>query len=229
MSGYLGNSPTSVPLSSADLLDNIITSAKIANGTIVNADINASAGIDSTKISGLSSDFVLLATTNASSSASVSFDGYFSSTYTNYFITFNDVVFASNGTTLRLRFRRSSSDISTSSYKCVAVSAYITSGTEATSGAGGGMSLAYIQMSDDTYNTAGYGLCGDLVISNPLGTTNRKLSYGKCIAINSNATYFRQTFNAGMLDDNSNALSGITLYGSSGNIASGTFKLYGLK
>ena len=81
---YLGNTPTEVPLSSADLQDSIITSAKIANGTIVNADINASAGIDSTKISGLSSDFVKLLSTSASASSAVSIDGYFTSTYDKY-------------------------------------------------------------------------------------------------------------------------------------------------
>jgi hypothetical protein len=54
---YLGNAPTSVPLSSADILDGAITSAKIADGTIVNADINASAGIVSTKLSGVQGKF----------------------------------------------------------------------------------------------------------------------------------------------------------------------------
>lgn len=38
---YLGNAPTPVPLSSADLNDNIITSAKIANGAITGDDINS--------------------------------------------------------------------------------------------------------------------------------------------------------------------------------------------
>jgi hypothetical protein len=38
MAGYIGNSPTPVPLTSADLADSIITSAKIVDGTIVNAD-----------------------------------------------------------------------------------------------------------------------------------------------------------------------------------------------
>jgi hypothetical protein len=41
MSGYLGNTPTSVPLSSADFNDGIITSAKIANGAITGDDINS--------------------------------------------------------------------------------------------------------------------------------------------------------------------------------------------
>ena len=53
MAGYIGNFPTPVPLTSADLADSIITSAKIADGTIVNADINASADIAGTKLSGV--------------------------------------------------------------------------------------------------------------------------------------------------------------------------------
>ena len=54
---YLGNAPTSVPLTSSDITDGIITSAKIADGTIVNADINASAAIASTKLSGVQGKF----------------------------------------------------------------------------------------------------------------------------------------------------------------------------
>jgi hypothetical protein len=64
---FIGNKPTAVPLTGADLADSIITSAKIVDGTIVNADINASAGIDASKLTGISSDYVLLATTTASS------------------------------------------------------------------------------------------------------------------------------------------------------------------
>ena len=50
--GYLGYKPADKPLTSADITDSIITSAKIVDGTIVNADINASAAIAGTKISG---------------------------------------------------------------------------------------------------------------------------------------------------------------------------------
>jgi hypothetical protein len=49
---FIGNKPSAVPLTSADIADGIITSAKIVDGTIVNADINASAAIAGTKISG---------------------------------------------------------------------------------------------------------------------------------------------------------------------------------
>jgi hypothetical protein len=49
---FIGNKPAAVPLTSADIADSIITSAKIVDGTIVNADINASAAIAGTKLSG---------------------------------------------------------------------------------------------------------------------------------------------------------------------------------
>ena len=52
---FIGNKPSAVPLTSADITDGIITSAKIADGTIVNADINASAAIVATKLTGISS------------------------------------------------------------------------------------------------------------------------------------------------------------------------------
>jgi hypothetical protein len=54
---FIGNKPSAVPLTSADIADSIITSAKIVDGTIVNADINASAAIDSTKLTGVQGKF----------------------------------------------------------------------------------------------------------------------------------------------------------------------------
>jgi hypothetical protein len=53
--GYLGYKPADKPLTAADITDSIITSAKIVDGTIVNADINASAAIVATKLTGISS------------------------------------------------------------------------------------------------------------------------------------------------------------------------------
>jgi hypothetical protein len=48
--GYLGYKPADKPLTAADITDGIITSAKIVDGTIVNGDINASAGVVFTKL-----------------------------------------------------------------------------------------------------------------------------------------------------------------------------------
>ena len=52
MAGYIGNSPTPVPLTSADLADSIITSAKIADGTIASADLANSTINLTTKVTG---------------------------------------------------------------------------------------------------------------------------------------------------------------------------------
>ena len=49
---FIGKKPTAAPLTSSDVADGIITSAKIADGTIVNADVNASAAIAGSKLSG---------------------------------------------------------------------------------------------------------------------------------------------------------------------------------
>ncbi len=49
---FIGRKPTNAPLVSSDLGIGIVGSTNIADGTIVNADINASAAIASTKLSG---------------------------------------------------------------------------------------------------------------------------------------------------------------------------------
>ena len=68
MAGFIGNVPTNVPLSGADIVDDSIESADIKAGTIVNSDINASAAIATSKISGLATS----ATTDTTNAANIS-------------------------------------------------------------------------------------------------------------------------------------------------------------
>jgi hypothetical protein len=49
---FIGNKPSAVPLTSADIADSIITSAKIVDGTIVNSDISTTSAITLNKLSG---------------------------------------------------------------------------------------------------------------------------------------------------------------------------------
>ena len=49
---FIGNKPSAVPLTSADIADGIITSAKILDGTIVNSDISTTSAITLNKLSG---------------------------------------------------------------------------------------------------------------------------------------------------------------------------------
>ena len=81
---YIGQTPTAVPLDGDDLADNIITSAKIADGAIVNADINASAAIVGTKLTALAGNVAFPATQSASSDANT-LDDYEEGTWTPQF------------------------------------------------------------------------------------------------------------------------------------------------
>jgi len=246
---YTGNKPSAVPLTSADIADGIITSAKIVDGTIVNADINASSAIALSKLSttgtadattflrgdgaytAVSSDYVLLATTDASSSASVSFDGYFSSTYKNYKIIGSYVIPATDAAEVRIRFRRTNSDVTASNYSTVIQHAQgdstPSSGTygsviwNASSFKLGNASL------DNTTSSGGANF--ELAIYNPLDVNSYKWFTSNSAYINSTAVEMYTHNQSGWLSNATTALSGISFFMSSGNIASGNFKLYGIK
>jgi hypothetical protein len=243
---FIGNKPSAVPLTSADIADSIITSAKIVDGTIANADINSSAAIALSKLSttgtasssnylrgdgawtAVSSDYVLLATTDASSSASVSFDGYFSSTYKNYKLIISNLLPATNATFLSLRVRISNADKTDSYYTGVI------SGSSRASGTGD------FQKNDTWNNTSFRVQIADLVNNDNLSTYNGEFtfhnpfetSYKKVITFqethNDNTNYFAGQ-GGGVYWGSNSALSGFTFFMSSGNISVGNFKLYGIK
>jgi hypothetical protein len=229
--GYVGVKPSAVPLTSADITDGIITSAKIVDGTIVNADINASAAIASTKLSGVTSDYVLLATTDVSTAvASVSFDGYFLSTYKNYQILISDI-YPSTTARLYCRFRRSNADVTASSYSYAARRTHLAS-TNVSDGRYGAGDAFFDVLTNQSPNSASRTTGSKIIIYNPLSTTSyKKVNFQSVGASDdgggTNAIWNVNSF--GQLVDNTDALSGITFYYSSGNINSGNFKLYGIK
>ncbi len=75
--GYIGATPTAVPLTGADIVDDSIESVDIKAGTIVNSDINASAAIVTSKVSGAvtsiaSHGLATSATTDTTNAANIS-------------------------------------------------------------------------------------------------------------------------------------------------------------
>ncbi len=72
---YIGKSPAVAALTASDITDGIISSAKIADGTIVNADVNASAAIVASKLSGSGKVLQVVSTvkTDTTSTTSTSF------------------------------------------------------------------------------------------------------------------------------------------------------------
>jgi hypothetical protein len=209
-----------------------IQSLGITDGTIVNADINASAAIDASKLTGLSSDFVLLATTNQTSSiSSVSFDG-FSDTYHSFQIHFSNVIPVTNQVFFEGRFRRSNADVTSSNYKSMVGGGEASSGGENDTQAGRSFNSSTIrlQTGNELGNTTSYGgISGFITLHNARATTNYKMGTGMATYNrHDNAVWIRNEM--GFADfSGTGALSGFTFLMSSGNIASGNFKLYGIK
>jgi len=177
----------------------------------------------------------LLATATASSSATVSFDGYFSSTYRNYVIYFDNIVssLSNTATEFRIRYRRSNADVTSSSYKSAQNAGYIDNTGAGGSSGGGAWNQNYSICGSIGTNTAGGS--GYITLLNPLGTTNWKtylsFTYHEYQGSTSGSATFglAYAFNTfGSLEDSTAALSGITFYPQTGNMTSGTFKLYGI-
>ena len=182
--------------------------------------------------SGFPSDYVLLASTDASSDASVSFEGYFTSTYKNYMVLVANAIPATNDVSFRFRLRRSNADVTTSNYNNTKFSYFKSASSNGTAESGAWdqdhVNLVYAGIR----NTTSYGGANSIVyIMNPLGTDSYKAVFGTNTYYHNNSailTIDRNDFTA-MLDDATTALSGITFFMNSGNIASGNFKLYGIK
>jgi len=226
---FIGNTPARVPLTAADITDSIITSAKIVDGTIVNADINASAAIASTKLSGVTSDYVLLATTDASSSAAVSFDGYFSSTYKNYIVYWSELYGATDASSLRIRVRKANADITGNVYNHLYYYLNLTLSTGSTSSAVGGTGRTnLIRISDyDGDNNGTYRESGYVILQNANITAYKNIT-GVAQTFSSDTTIYNSNFFNSVVEDSA-SLSGISFFRTSGNITAGNFKLYGLK
>jgi hypothetical protein len=176
--------------------------------------------------SSVSSDFVLLATTSGSNAASISLDGYFSATYRVYYLHVLDY-YGSTYANLYVRFRRSNADVTTSNYTYASMEAYRSS-SAGTYDSFNAWNASFARLDYNGFSSA-QGLSNSiLTFYNPSDST----SYKTCQvnSISSSGTGNEIANNNGMvqLRDNTNALSGVTVYASTGNIYA-TLKLYGVK
>jgi hypothetical protein len=214
-----------------------IQSLGITDGTIVNADINASAAIDASKLTGISSDYVKLATTTVSSNtASVSIDGYFDDATYNYYILsirgmrIND----ESGNYPNLRFNvGGSADTTASAYYTMQLQTYSGSGTGATSATRATYNDSYFQMNttwSDFYVTYSqisanyevkiYNPSSSSLYKNMIYTSVHSTKDPEWLICDSGVGMFRRT----------NVVTGITWLNQDGsNISAGTFTLYGVK
>ncbi len=209
-----------------------IKSLGITDGTIVNADINASAGIDSTKISGLSSDYVLLQTVTASSSASVSWNSsYITSTYPIYKLFVINAVPATDTAEPEI-------GLSTNNLTNIANFDQRSMGFRAIVEDGGTNLLdqpsqleqtdtAYTSISDGVGNATGEAFSSEITFYNLSGTTVHK--YWTSWGVNGHSNDYSGIQAMGAHIFTTSAVNGLAFRFSTGNISSGIFKLYGVK
>ena len=176
----------------------------------------------------VSSDFVLLATTDASSSASVSFDGYFSATYKNYKVIISTALPASDSQTFRMRYRVSNADVTDSYYVSSIDTSYQNSSAAATDHDGVWNASSFRLNGSSWSNSDALGnLNAEITIYNPLQTSYKK-GFTCIIMSNQGSGHFNSTSSGSYTNSNA-ALSGVTFFNGSGNITTGNFKLYGIK
>ena len=172
------------------------------------------------------SDFVLLATTDASSSASVSFDGYFSATYKNYMVIGSCIGAGTNNTGINSRVRRSNADVTASNYVMIAVRAQ-ENGSTGNAGYNSNWNSSSVDLVNNLASSGSFNFT--MNIFDPLNSSRYKWIKFSGIEDNAANGYVYITEHFQTVFDNTNAYSGISFFMDSGNIAYGNFKLYGIK
>lgn len=171
-----------------------------------------------------SSDYVLISTATASSSATIDFTGI-DSTYSRYVVTINDYFPATDATDLYMRTSANGSTYDSGASDYV----YYKNLFVDTSNAISAVTAAQVTLAVDhaSYGIgygSGEGLHGVVNLINPSGTAIRHFDS----FMFSKDAYFYQQINHGVRNTAS-AIQAVRFLSSSGNIASGVFKLYGVK
>jgi len=169
---------------------------------------------------------VLLSTQTASASASIDFTSLLNSTYKKYILDIIDLIPATDG--VNIYMRTSTDNGSTwsggTSYTFVDVRLVADSGSAA---ADASQSSSFIHLTGTNVgNASGEGLCGKIELFNPAGTSvNKLMTHSMCFFT---STGVLVTINGASSYKSLTAVNAFQIYAASGNITSGTFKLYGV-
>jgi hypothetical protein len=193
------------------------------------SSITAGTGLSGGTITGTgtialgSGNRVLLNTLTASNVASIADTTSFTSTYNDYEIQFDNILPATN--TVSLRLRVNSGGVQSASY----LTNYLVSNS---GGVGQAASTTFFPCSypasGTVSNTAnGGGVSGRMTLYQAAATTFRKMMNGTFAYLNITPA-LEQGLASGYWDGGNGAVTGIEISFSSGNITSGTVKIYGI-
>ena len=193
--------------------------------------ITALPAADGSSLTGLSSDFVLLSSTDiTSSTATVEFDSLFSSTYKNYKIIISGLLPATNSARLNAQMKEGGSYITSGAYTYL-IGADIVYNTS--DGSEGNTEKATngtkIVMTSEMKNSTSEVNNLDITIYDPLGSHYKAMTwhnqnYGSVLT-----NLFRNYLGASVMRNGTGDCTAIKFYMDSGDIAKGNFKLYGIK
>jgi hypothetical protein len=167
--------------------------------------------------------FVLLDTQTASSSATLDFASFLSSTYDDYVFRFINVVPASNNVDFWMRFSTGSSYDTAAHY----INNHALQATTGNATVVGTLAAIVVRNAAEITNTAALGLAGHLDLFNPLSTSVGKRVSGD-IHWSGNSSNWIHSMMDGYWDQSGSAVDGVRFMFSSGNIASGTIRVYGI-
>ena len=205
-----------------------IQSLGITDGTIVNADINASAAIASTKLSGSLGSYIFLGETTASNVATVDLNGYFTSDYDIYKIFIDGLYGSVNDVRVLMRFATTGSyTVQTSNYYSANATAYQYSGSQGVYGEGAFNNASAI-ICEYISSTSSQQSNIELTLYNPLTTSYVKSYTNSFSGRVGNITQSRSGAGGGSWNDTT-AITGVRFIMDSGNISARKIKIYGIK
>jgi len=209
-----------------------INNLGITNGTIINADINASAAIDATKLSAING--ILLDTqtiTTGSVVASVSVNSIFTTTYKTYLIIFSNIATDGADTAnnnIILQWKDTSNSTITSNYSFVGNTQNTSGNITASNGA---FSQSSITIASNCYGASDTPISGYVYIFNPRAETRNDSISQMMYHSNGGIATFKEAY---ALHQANTAIGGFIISASGnatqikGATGSGFIKTYGL-
>jgi len=231
---YIGNKPANKAVVASDLDPAVITGQTALAVAPASTDefLISDAGVLKRLDASLISTIELLSTTTCSDTSSVTFDGLFSSIYKNYMVVFSDLV--NNGTDInvQVRFRISSSDVTSSNYHWTRNNCGVNSSGSVDQNDGGWNDSKIMLNSGIKINGSAseyYKGNGYFYLYNPLGTDNYKFMNGEITQHNADDSYHQNISFSGNLHSAVSALTGLSIFPDTANFTTGTIKLYGIR
>ena len=212
-----GGSAGTIPYQSA-----VNTTAMLAVGTAGQV-LQTNGAAAPTWVTPAGGAMVLLSTVTASNSATVDLETAFNSTYDQYLIIAAGVKTANDGDGVWCRMKIGGSYLTTNTYTFICPFSSNSNGTfNSTSGA----NVAQITLVTRLGNAASRNANFAMYVNNPASTSLTKNVYFQSSSIDDSGNLL--SLNGTGFNSGTSALTGIRFFGSSGNLSSGTFRLYGI-